>query len=220
MTHCCAPHRHPRRHVRSDSLRPSRRRRRRGQRAEAVAAVRRSRRTSRRTGRSRSPRRTTASRWSRSRCWIAPDWRAADLELRPRRAVVHLADAASCSTSAATCRPSCSSSSAPTRSPRSRAGATTPAILDAAHFAVVSRPGLFGRRSCRGGCRGWRDRMARPPLDEVAQIDPLIILIDAPTADVSSTAIRAAAGRAANRSPGWCRRACSNTLNTTDFTRR
>jgi nicotinic acid mononucleotide adenylyltransferase len=34
------------------------------------------------------------------------------------------------------------------------------------------------------------DRMARPPIDEVAQIDPLIILIDAPTADVSSTAIR------------------------------
>ena len=32
--------------------------------------------------------------------------------------------------------------------------------------------------------------MARPPLDEVAQIDPLIILIDAPTADVSATAIR------------------------------
>jgi nicotinic acid mononucleotide adenylyltransferase len=34
------------------------------------------------------------------------------------------------------------------------------------------------------------DRMARPPVDDVAQIDPLIILIDAPTADVSSTAIR------------------------------
>jgi hypothetical protein len=32
--------------------------------------------------------------------------------------------------------------------------------------------------------------MARPPLDDVAQIDPLVILIDAPTADVSSTAIR------------------------------
>ena len=34
------------------------------------------------------------------------------------------------------------------------------------------------------------DRMARPPIDEVSQIDPLIILIDAPTANVSSTAIR------------------------------
>ena len=31
-----------------------------------------------------------------------------------------------------------------------------PKILDAAHFAVVSRPGFVGRRSCRGGCRGWR----------------------------------------------------------------
>ncbi len=32
--------------------------------------------------------------------------------------------------------------------------------------------------------------MAAPPLDEVGPIDPVIFLIDAPTADVSSTAIR------------------------------
>jgi len=64
-----------------------------------------------------------------------------------------------------------------------------PRILDAAHFAVVSRPGLsvtdLPRRLPR-----LADRMAKPPIDEIAQIDPLIILIDTPTADVSSTAIR------------------------------
>jgi nicotinate-nucleotide adenylyltransferase len=64
-----------------------------------------------------------------------------------------------------------------------------PQILDAAHFAVVSRPGFsvadLSRRLPR-----LAERMVRPPIDAVNQIDPLIILIDAPTADVSSTAIR------------------------------
>ncbi len=64
-----------------------------------------------------------------------------------------------------------------------------PKILDAAHFAVVSRPGFSVEELPRRLPR-LADRMARPPIDEVAQIDPLIILIDAPTADVSSTAIR------------------------------
>ena len=64
-----------------------------------------------------------------------------------------------------------------------------PRILDAAHFAVVSRPGLSVKELPRRLPR-LAERMARPPIDEVAQIDPLIILIDAPTADVSSTAIR------------------------------
>ena len=64
-----------------------------------------------------------------------------------------------------------------------------PRILDAAHFAVVSRPGFSVKELPRRLPR-LADRMARPPIDEVAQIDPLIILIDAPTADVSSTAIR------------------------------
>jgi nicotinate-nucleotide adenylyltransferase len=64
-----------------------------------------------------------------------------------------------------------------------------PQILGAAHFAVVSRPG------CPTGQLAHRlpllaDRMARPPLEAVMQISPAIILIDAPTADVSSTAIR------------------------------
>jgi nicotinate-nucleotide adenylyltransferase len=64
-----------------------------------------------------------------------------------------------------------------------------PRILDAAHFAVVSRPG-FSVKELPRRLPSLADRMARPPIDEVAQIDPLIILIDAPTADVSSTAIR------------------------------
>ena len=64
-----------------------------------------------------------------------------------------------------------------------------PRILDAAHFVVVSRPGSSANELPRRLPR-LADRMARPPLDDVAQIDPLIILIDAPTADVSSTAIR------------------------------
>ena len=64
-----------------------------------------------------------------------------------------------------------------------------PKILDAAHFAVVSRPGFSVKELPRRLPR-LADRMARPPIDEVAQIDPLIILIDKTTADVSSTAIR------------------------------
>ena len=64
-----------------------------------------------------------------------------------------------------------------------------PRIMDAAHFAVVSRPG-FSVEELPRRLPTLANRMARPPIDEIAQIDPLIILIDAPTADVSSTAIR------------------------------
>jgi nicotinate-nucleotide adenylyltransferase len=64
-----------------------------------------------------------------------------------------------------------------------------PRILDAAHFAVVSRPGC-SVKELPHRLPGLADRMTRPPIDQIAQIDPLIILIDAPTADVSSTAIR------------------------------
>ena len=64
-----------------------------------------------------------------------------------------------------------------------------PQILDAAHFAVVSRPGFPVEELSRRLPR-LAERMARPPIDTVDQIDPLIILLDTPTADVSSTAIR------------------------------
>ena len=64
-----------------------------------------------------------------------------------------------------------------------------PAILDAAHFAVVSRPG-FPVEQLPHRLPRLVSRMARPPLDPLSQIEPMILLIDAPTADVSSTAIR------------------------------
>jgi nicotinate-nucleotide adenylyltransferase len=64
-----------------------------------------------------------------------------------------------------------------------------PAILADAHFAVVSRPGYPVQQLPQRLPR-LADRMVHAPLDTLSQIDPLIVLIDAPTADVSSTAIR------------------------------
>ena len=81
-------------------------------------------------------------------------------------------------------------------------------------------PGLPVERAAAAAAASSRRAWCRSPVDAVAQLDPLIILIDAPTADVSSTAIRERLRARANRSPGWCRRACSNTLSSTDFTRR
>jgi nicotinate-nucleotide adenylyltransferase len=72
-----------------------------------------------------------------------------------------------------------------------------PDILDAAHFAVVSRPGFSVDELPRRLPR-LADRMGRPGIDEAAPIDPLIILLDAPTADVSSTAIRKRLGDGAS----------------------
>lgn len=66
-----------------------------------------------------------------------------------------------------------------------------PQILDYAHFVVVSRPG------CPADELAHRlpllaSRMVWTPLDQIAEMDPSIILIDGETADVSSTAIRRA----------------------------
>ncbi len=58
-----------------------------------------------------------------------------------------------------------------------------PAILDMAHFAVVSRPGM-PIDQLRHALPALAERF-REPADQ-----PSIVLIDAPTADVSSTAIR------------------------------
>jgi nicotinate-nucleotide adenylyltransferase len=63
-----------------------------------------------------------------------------------------------------------------------------PAILDRAHFAVVSRPG-----HPVGGLRARLPAVAprmTDPTGIAGATAPLIFLIDAPTADVSSTAIR------------------------------
>src|SRR5262249_27028479 len=64
-----------------------------------------------------------------------------------------------------------------------------PGILDAAHFVVVSRPGL-SVRSLRERLPQIAPRMTEPPSDPLDYAAPLIILIDAQTADVSSSAIR------------------------------
>lgn len=63
-----------------------------------------------------------------------------------------------------------------------------PAILDLAHFVVVSRPGLpIG--TLRDRLPALADRMVDVRSGD-ALARPSLILIDAPTADVSSTAIR------------------------------
>ena len=63
-----------------------------------------------------------------------------------------------------------------------------PAILDYSHFAVVARPGHRIADTPRR-LPALAGRMVSPPLDN-SRRDPLIILLDAPTSDVSSTAIR------------------------------
>jgi nicotinate-nucleotide adenylyltransferase len=64
-----------------------------------------------------------------------------------------------------------------------------PNILESAHFVVVSRPRLpVGELPER--LPQLAARMVAEPLETVSSALPLIILIDAPTADVSSTAIR------------------------------
>ena len=64
-----------------------------------------------------------------------------------------------------------------------------PNILDAAHFAVVSRPG-YPVKELAHRLPELANRMAQPPIDRWTAMDPMILLIDTPTADVSSTAIR------------------------------
>jgi nicotinate-nucleotide adenylyltransferase len=62
-----------------------------------------------------------------------------------------------------------------------------PGILDRAHFAVVSRPGC-GVSGLGARLPGLAERMVEPPIEQAA--GPAVILIDAVTADVSSTAVR------------------------------
>jgi nicotinate-nucleotide adenylyltransferase len=63
-----------------------------------------------------------------------------------------------------------------------------PAILEYAHFAVVARP---GHRIAEAPQRlpALAGRMVNPPIDG-SRHEPSIILLEAPTPDVSSTAIR------------------------------
>jgi nicotinate-nucleotide adenylyltransferase len=64
-----------------------------------------------------------------------------------------------------------------------------PRILDWTHFAVVSRPG-HPAGALRYRLPALAGRMAHAPIEPLAEMDPLIVLIDAQTADVSSTAVR------------------------------
>jgi nicotinate-nucleotide adenylyltransferase len=64
-----------------------------------------------------------------------------------------------------------------------------PKILDWTHFVVVSRPG-HPAGALRYRLAGLAARMVHPPLEPMQEMDPLIILLEEPTADVSSTAIR------------------------------
>jgi nicotinate-nucleotide adenylyltransferase len=64
-----------------------------------------------------------------------------------------------------------------------------PNILEAAHFAVISRP-RAPVREVPERLPHLTSRIVTRPLDALSSAIPLIILIDAPTADVSSTAIR------------------------------
>jgi nicotinate-nucleotide adenylyltransferase len=64
-----------------------------------------------------------------------------------------------------------------------------PAVLDAANFAVVSRPGCPVAQ-LPDRLPSLRDRMRAPIREAPAQAEPLIFLIDAPTAAASATAIR------------------------------
>jgi nicotinate-nucleotide adenylyltransferase len=64
-----------------------------------------------------------------------------------------------------------------------------PTILEAAHFVVVSRP-RFQAQALAEHLPGLAGRMVTEAADVLSSDVPVIFLIDAPTADVSSTAIR------------------------------
>jgi nicotinate-nucleotide adenylyltransferase len=64
-----------------------------------------------------------------------------------------------------------------------------PNILEAAHFVVISRPRV-PVREVPERLPHLASRIVTSPLDALSSAIPLIILIDAATADVSSTAIR------------------------------
>ncbi len=64
-----------------------------------------------------------------------------------------------------------------------------PGVLEASHFAVVSRPG-FPVGDLPHRLPNLAERMVSPPLDAISHLDPMIVLIDSPTSNVSATQIR------------------------------
>jgi nicotinate-nucleotide adenylyltransferase len=69
-----------------------------------------------------------------------------------------------------------------------------PNILESAHFVVVSRPGVAVQEMPER-LPQLSARMVTQPVEALNAAIPLIILLDAPTADVSSTAIRSRLAR-------------------------
>ena len=64
-----------------------------------------------------------------------------------------------------------------------------PQVLDDAHFVVVSRPG-FPVSDLPHRLPNLAGRMMKPPLDSISHLDPMILLVDAPTSNVSATDVR------------------------------
>jgi nicotinate-nucleotide adenylyltransferase len=64
-----------------------------------------------------------------------------------------------------------------------------PAILDRCHFVVVSRPGS-PTTGLRAALPALSQRMIESPWTEEALGTPRVVLVDAPTSDVSSTTVR------------------------------
>ena len=107
------------------------------------------------------------------------------------------------------------------RSPKSARGRTTRRSSIARTSSSSRGPGSSGRRRCRAGCRCSARAWMRPPLADLDRASSRrLFLIDAPTADVSSTAIRRAALAAANRSTGLVDPRVQHTLSSTDSIRR
>jgi len=64
-----------------------------------------------------------------------------------------------------------------------------PAVLEYAHFAVVARPG-HPVDDLPHRLPTLAERMIKPPLDSISHLDPMIVLVDSPTSNVSATQIR------------------------------
>ncbi len=64
-----------------------------------------------------------------------------------------------------------------------------PNVLEYAYFVVVSRPG-YPVDDLPHRLPQLAERMVKAPLDEISNLDPMIVLIDAPTSNVSATEIR------------------------------
>ena len=148
-------------------------------------------------------------------------WRASDLELRDDVAVVHVGDAAAVS------RARLRAVRAVLRDRRRcvrrdrDAGGTTRRFSTARTSPSSRGPGIRVERHARTGCRRSRTRMVRAAARRHQRTSTRsIILIDAPTADVSSTAIRDRRARRRIDRRAGARSRCGNTLNSTDFTRR